>query len=125
MHYYSFHVSDYIHDTAHLSIIEDLAFRRLLDLYYTSEKPIPNRTHEVSRRIRMSEHEDAVQTFLRNSLRLTWSLVFGITRDVMKQSRLIMLKHRGTERLANLVVDLRITQMKPKWFPKITLTINQ
>jgi uncharacterized protein YdaU (DUF1376 family) len=64
MHYYSFHVSDYIHDTAHLSAYEDLAFRRLLDLYYTSEKPIPNRTHEVSRRIRMTEQIDAVQTIL-------------------------------------------------------------
>ena len=64
MHYYSFHVSDYIHDTAHLSIYEDLAFRRLLDLYYTSEKPIPNKTQEVSRRIRMSGHSDAVQTVL-------------------------------------------------------------
>ena len=64
MHYYSFHVSDYIHDTAHLSAYEDLAFRRLLDLYYTSEKPIPNRTHEVARRIRMSNQENAVQTVL-------------------------------------------------------------
>lgn len=64
MHYYSFHVSDYIHDTAHLSVYEDLAFRRLLDLYYTSEKPIPNRTHEVARRIRMSNQEIAVQTVL-------------------------------------------------------------
>jgi uncharacterized protein YdaU (DUF1376 family) len=64
MHYYSFHVSDYIHDTAHLSIYEDLAFRRLLDLYYTSEKPIPNKTQDVSRRIRMSGHSDAVQTVL-------------------------------------------------------------
>jgi len=64
MHYYSFHVSDYIHDTAHLSLYEDLAFRRLLDLYYTSEKPIPNQTHEVSRRIRMSAQINAVQTVL-------------------------------------------------------------
>jgi uncharacterized protein YdaU (DUF1376 family) len=64
MHYYSFHVSDYIHDTAHLSNYEDLAFRRLLDLYYTSEKPIPNQTHEVSRRIRMSNQINAVQTVL-------------------------------------------------------------
>jgi uncharacterized protein YdaU (DUF1376 family) len=64
MHYYSFHVSDYIHDTAHLSAYEDLAFRRLLDLYYTSEKPIPNKTHEVSRRIRMSEQINDVQTIL-------------------------------------------------------------
>ena len=64
MHYYSFHVSDYIHDTAHLSAYEDLAFRRLLDLYYTSEKPIPNKTQEVSRRIRMSAQINAVQTVL-------------------------------------------------------------
>jgi uncharacterized protein YdaU (DUF1376 family) len=64
MHYYSFHVSDYIHDTAHLSLYEDLAFRRLLDLYYTSEKPIPNKTHEVSRRIRMANQINAVQTVL-------------------------------------------------------------
>jgi uncharacterized protein YdaU (DUF1376 family) len=64
MHYYSFHVSDYIHDTAHLSAYEDLAFRRLLDLYYTSEKPIPNKTQEVSRRIRMTAQINAVQTVL-------------------------------------------------------------
>lgn len=64
MHYYSFHVSDYIHDTAHLSAYEDLAFRRLLDLYYTSEKPIPNKTHEVARRIRMPNQINAVQTVL-------------------------------------------------------------
>jgi uncharacterized protein YdaU (DUF1376 family) len=64
MHYYSFHVSDYIHDTAHLSLYEDLAFRRLLDLYYTSEKPIPNATHEVARRIRMSKQEKEIQTVL-------------------------------------------------------------
>jgi uncharacterized protein YdaU (DUF1376 family) len=64
MHYYSFHVSDYIHDTAHLSNDEDLAFRRLLDLYYTQEHPIPNRTQEVSRRIRMASQVDTVEIVL-------------------------------------------------------------
>jgi uncharacterized protein YdaU (DUF1376 family) len=64
MHYYSFHVSDYIHDTAHLSNDEDLAYRRLLDLYYTQEKPIPNKTQEVARRIRMGKSIVAVQTVL-------------------------------------------------------------
>ena len=64
MHYYPFHVSDYIHDTAHLSNDEDLAFRRLLDLYYTQEKPIPNKTQEVARRIRMAKQIIAVQTVL-------------------------------------------------------------
>jgi len=64
MHYYSFHVGDYIHDTAHLSNDEDLAFRRILDLYYTQEKPIPNKTQEVARRIRMGKNIIAVQTVL-------------------------------------------------------------
>jgi len=64
MHYYSFHVGDYIHDTAHLNNDEDLAFRRLLDLYYTQEKPIPNKTQEVARRIRMGKNIVAVQTVL-------------------------------------------------------------
>jgi uncharacterized protein YdaU (DUF1376 family) len=64
MFYYSFHVGDYIHDTAHLSNDEDLAFRRLLDLYYTQEQPIPNKTQEVSRRIRMAKLADVVQTVL-------------------------------------------------------------
>lgn len=64
MFYYSFHVGDYIHDTAHLSNDEDLAFRRLLDLYYTQEQPIPNKTQEVSRRIRMANNADVVQIVL-------------------------------------------------------------
>ena len=64
MFYYSFHVGDYIHDTAHLSNDEDLAFRRLLDLYYTQEQPIPNKTQEVARRIRMATHVDIVQVVL-------------------------------------------------------------
>jgi uncharacterized protein YdaU (DUF1376 family) len=64
MFYYSFHVGDYIHDTAHLSNDEDLAFRRLLDLYYTQEQPISNKTQEVARRIRMATHVDIVQVVL-------------------------------------------------------------
>ena len=64
MFYYSFHVGDYIHDTAHLTNDEDLAFRRLLDLYYTQEQPIPNKTQEVSRRIRMGNHVDVVEIVL-------------------------------------------------------------
>lgn len=64
MFYYSFHVGDYIHDTAHLTNEEDLAFRRLLDLYYTQEKPIPNKTQEVARRLRMGSCVTAVETVL-------------------------------------------------------------
>ena len=53
MIWYKFHLGDYITHTTHLSDAEDLAYRRLLDLYYMSEKPIPLDTQAVSRKIRL------------------------------------------------------------------------
>lgn len=55
MHYYQFHIGDYRAATAHLSNEEDLAYRRLLDMYYDTEQPIPADTQWVSRRIRIPE----------------------------------------------------------------------
>jgi len=51
--WYKFHLGDYITHTLHLSDAEDLAYRRLLDLYYMSEKAIPLNTEEVARKIRL------------------------------------------------------------------------
>jgi uncharacterized protein YdaU (DUF1376 family) len=51
--WYKFHIGDYITHTLHLSDAEDLAYRRLLDLYYMSERPIPLETDAVSRKIRL------------------------------------------------------------------------
>jgi uncharacterized protein YdaU (DUF1376 family) len=51
--WYKFHLGDYITHTTHLSDAEDLAYRRLLDLYYMSERPIPLDTESVSRKIRL------------------------------------------------------------------------
>jgi len=53
MHYYSFHIGDYRSATTHLSNDEDLAYRRLLDMYYDTEKSIPLDTSWVARRIRI------------------------------------------------------------------------
>ena len=53
MYYYQFHIGDYRADTAHLNNDEDLAYRRLLDMYYDLEKPIPIDTEWVSRRLRL------------------------------------------------------------------------
>ena len=41
MNYYEHHIGDYIKATAHLSMVEDAAYRRLLDVYYTREAPLP------------------------------------------------------------------------------------
>lgn len=62
MNYYPFHCGDYIRDTAHLEPMEDLAYRRLLDLYYLSEAPIPLETQQVSRRLRLGS--DVVEMVL-------------------------------------------------------------
>jgi uncharacterized protein YdaU (DUF1376 family) len=53
MHYYNFNIGDYMKHTLHLTLEEDLAYRRLLDMYYDTESPIPNNIPLVSRRLRM------------------------------------------------------------------------
>ena len=62
MHYYQFHIGDYKSHTHHLSQMEDLAFRRLLDHYYLHEQPIKQR--DIARQIGMKEHEQDVLTVL-------------------------------------------------------------
>jgi uncharacterized protein YdaU (DUF1376 family) len=42
--------------TLHLTPEEDLAYRRLLDMYYDTESPIPNNIPLVSRRLRMDSN---------------------------------------------------------------------
>jgi uncharacterized protein YdaU (DUF1376 family) len=53
MIWYKFYLSDYITDTHHLDDAEDLAYRRLIDMYYLTEKPIPLETNLVSRKVRL------------------------------------------------------------------------
>jgi uncharacterized protein YdaU (DUF1376 family) len=62
MHYYQFHIGDYKSHTHHLSLLEDLAYRRLLDFYFLHEKPIKHR--DIARQIGMREHEEDVMTVL-------------------------------------------------------------
>ena len=54
MHYYKFNIGDYARSTRHLSNEEDLAYRRLIDMYYENEAPIPLETQWVARRIRVA-----------------------------------------------------------------------
>jgi uncharacterized protein YdaU (DUF1376 family) len=51
MNYYPFHIGDYISHTSHLSDAEDLAYRRMIDLYYQTEEPFKD-VSWVARRIK-------------------------------------------------------------------------
>jgi uncharacterized phage protein (TIGR02220 family) len=64
MNYYQFHIGDYAVHTRHLSLLEDLAYRRLLDWYYTNEKPLPLDAEKVARLIGMQDHVKEVSNIL-------------------------------------------------------------
>ena len=62
MKWYKFCAVDYQMKTIHLADAEDLAYRRLLDMAYITEKPIPLDISLVSRRIRLDQ--DIVEVVL-------------------------------------------------------------
>ncbi len=64
MHYYQFNIGDYKSHTEHLSEMEDLTYRRLLDWYYLHEIPIPLDLTETARQIRMRSHSDCIALVL-------------------------------------------------------------
>jgi uncharacterized protein YdaU (DUF1376 family) len=64
LHYYQFNIGDYASHTRHLSPIEDLAYRRLLDLYYLHERPLNPCSTTVARLIGLSSHPKEVEAIL-------------------------------------------------------------
>jgi len=64
MHYFQFNIGDYASHTRHLTRDEDLAYRRLLDLYYLQEKPLPADYQKCARLILMSECSADVERVL-------------------------------------------------------------
>lgn len=64
MHYYQFHIADFTLHTTHLSLEEEAVYRRLLDYYYDTEKPIPKETNAVIRRLRLVNYAAIVESVL-------------------------------------------------------------
>lgn len=71
MHYYQFNIGDYSSHTKHLTPIEDICYRRLLDWYYLHEKPIPKDIKSVARMIMLNECETDVEQVLNEFFQLT------------------------------------------------------
>ena len=66
MNFYPFHIGDYASATRHLTWEEDLAYRRLIDAYYTREEPIPLDKRQAYRLVCAStdEQRQAVDSVL-------------------------------------------------------------
>lgn len=55
MNFYPFHIGDYISHTSHLTNEEDLAYRRLIDLYYQTEQPFTKNLMWLAKRVKSTE----------------------------------------------------------------------
>ena len=64
MHYYQFNIGDYASHTRGLELMEDLAYRRIIDEYYLAERPLNGRSTDVARLIGMLAHEKSVEYVL-------------------------------------------------------------
>lgn len=64
MNFYDFHIGDYASRTGHLDPMEDLAYRRMLDLYYVREQALPLDVQEIARLIRMRDQAATIRDVL-------------------------------------------------------------
>jgi uncharacterized protein YdaU (DUF1376 family) len=64
MHYYSHHIDSYTSSTRHLTPMEDLAYRRMLEVYYRDEGPLQGDAATVARRIGLREFVESVAVVL-------------------------------------------------------------
>lgn len=64
MNFYPFHIGDYLSHTAHLEPMEDLAYRRMIDLYFVREACLPADPLEVAKLIRLRGELETVKSVL-------------------------------------------------------------
>lgn len=64
MHYYKFHIGDYKTHTGHLTPMEDLCYRRMIDWCCLHEKPLPNDSSVIARLIGLNDRSTDVEQVL-------------------------------------------------------------
>lgn len=124
MHYYQFNISDYRSATVHLSNDEDLAYRRLLDMYYDSENKIPLDTQWVARRLRLDTK--TVETVLNDMfVRHEDGWFNARCQDVIQQYHAMAEKNRANGRLGGRKKNPTANPMGNDSQPIVKATINQ
>lgn len=103
MNYYEHHIGDYLKNTAHLSMLEDAAYRRLLDAYYTREAPLPPAKRDCYKlaRAQSKQERDAVDYVLAE--------YFDLDSDGWHQNRcdLEIAKYQGKQEKARASANAR------------------
>lgn len=81
MNYYEHHIGDYNSATSHLSWIEDMAYTRLIRLYYRTESPIPADIAQACRLVRAATKSE------RNAVASVLGEFFTLEDDGWHQKR--------------------------------------
>lgn len=92
MNYYPFHIGDYASATRHLTWIEDAAYRRLMDVYYVREEPLPSDIRQVYRLVVASTDEQ------REAVDVVLGEFFELTEDGYRHDRCDAEIHAGNEK---------------------------
>jgi uncharacterized protein YdaU (DUF1376 family) len=73
LNYYKFNIGDYAAATRHLTMLEHGAYRLLMDVYYTTEQPLPSDAKATARKTgaRTKDEIAAVETVLNDFFVLT------------------------------------------------------
>lgn len=128
MHYYQFNIADYQSHTKHLTPIEDICYRRLLDWQYLHEKPIPNDIKTMCRLLVLKDYQEDVEQILNEFFVLTddgWinQRAFDEIQSYILQEENNQLREEGEknrirrhrEERKQLFADLRKVGVVPKW----------
>ncbi len=118
MNYYPFHIGDFRSGTMHLTNEEDLAYRRALDWYYDTEKPIPLETQWVSRRLRVDtkDLETVLQDFF---VRTEEGWVHERCEQEIAQFQQMQAKNRANGAKGGRPKKLKETQKNPVGFQSV------
>jgi len=103
--WYKFAAAEYQIKTIHLSDAEDLAYRRLLDMAYLTEKPIPLDTNLVARRVRIDQ--DIVEQVLSEFFEKTESGYRNrrVEEEVLAYQTIIERNLKGTKAAAEKAAE--------------------
>lgn len=128
MHYYQFNIADYQSHTKHLTPIEDICYRRLLDWQYLHEKPIPNDIKSMCRLLVLKDYQEDIEQILSEFFVLTedgWinqrafeeiqSYIFQEENNQLREDGEKNRQRRHREERKQLFADLRKAGVVPKW----------
>ena len=115
MHYYQFNIGDYAKSTKYLTNDQDLAYRRLLDICYDTEKPLPKNLPEIAELIGFLKNPRDSDFVVKKYFKLTKS---GYVQKRV-QREIVNYRAKSDAARANGKLGGR-----PKGKPKITQSVN-